>query len=527
MPFAFVMMATISTRAQDSVDLSVLSSYRTPATGWQMAGDVITDLKINNSFKVSPGSTILVNVFSQQSKPTDLYTLTEHGDADIELDFLMARGSNSGIYLQGNYEIQLFDSWGRANVTAGDNGAVYERWDDARGLGRQGFDGIAPRQAVSKAPGLWQHLSISFQAPRFDAAGNKTSNAKIIRAELNGVLIQEQVEISGPTHGGDGTEKPVGPLRLQGDHGAVAFRNIRLRKFNKKRPELTTISYAVFKSATDRKADLTKTKSIQSGKLTLLNAAMNGLNDTFLLQYKGTIKIEEGGAYQFKLFTAAGLGSLVINNKEIAYFTRPFGEAVATLPAGELPFELRYSKSMDWAKPSISLSIAGPGIREFSISDQNGTVGEPVDPILINAGTNTVLRSFIDIPQKRIVHAVSVGSPEGTHYTYDPENGAIVQAWHGGFLDATPMWHERGDGSSRALGSIVYIDPPSINITTSDIPGNAWKADTTGTGFRPNGYRLDQADRPIFRYTVYGQPVQDSILADGHRRHQQANQTWR
>src|SRR4051812_46104250 len=114
MPFAFVMMATISSRAQDSADLSALSSYRVPATGWQMAGDVITDLKINNSFKISPGSTILVNGYREQSKPTDLYTLTEHGDADIELDFLMARGSNSGIYLQGNYEIQLFDSWGKA-----------------------------------------------------------------------------------------------------------------------------------------------------------------------------------------------------------------------------------------------------------------------------------------------------------------------------------------------------------------------------------------------------------------------------
>ncbi|RYY58724.1 MAG: hypothetical protein EOO05_15480 [Chitinophagaceae bacterium] len=238
---------------------------------------------------------------------------------------------------------------------------------------------------------------------------------------------------------------------------------------------------------------------------------MNGLSDTFLLQYKGKLKIEEAGSYKFKLSTAAGLGSLIIDNKEIAFFKSPSGEATTTLPAGELPFELRYSKSMDWAKPSIGLSIAGPGIREFIISDQNGIGSEPVDPILINAATNTVLRSFIDIPQKRIVHAVSVGSPEGTHYTYDPENGAIVQVWHGGFLDATPMWHERGDGSSRAMGSVEYIDLPAINITTLQNPGVTWKADTTGTGFRPNGYRLDQSDRPTFRYTVYGRPVQDSV----------------
>jgi hypothetical protein len=94
----------------------------------------------------------------------------------------------------------------------------------------------APRQNASRAPGLWQHLKISFQAPRFDRDGNKTEPAKMLRVELNGVLVHENVELSGPTRGGIGDEKATGPLRIQGDHGAVAFRNIKVTDFGMSRP---------------------------------------------------------------------------------------------------------------------------------------------------------------------------------------------------------------------------------------------------------------------------------------------------
>ncbi|MET0243604.1 MAG: DUF1080 domain-containing protein, partial [Flavitalea sp.] len=291
--------------AQDSINLSALNAYK-PANGWQMAGDVNADLRIANNFKVVAGDKILVNQYNDQKKPGDLYSIVEHGDADIEIDFLLARGSNSGIYLQGNYEIQLFDSWGKASVTSADNGGVYQRWDEKRETGRQGYEGTAPRQSVSKAPGLWQHLRISFQAPVFDSSGSKISNAKILSVELNGVLVQEQVELSGPTHGGDGKEKAIGPIRLQGDHGAIAFRNIVIRKFDQPQPALGNLEYAVYKSASDRRLESTSKKIIQRGKLNILSAAINNLADTFLLQYKGNLKVSQAGTYRFKLSTAAG-----------------------------------------------------------------------------------------------------------------------------------------------------------------------------------------------------------------------------
>jgi len=73
----------------------------------------------------------------------------------------------------GRYEVQLFDSWSVKAPKYSDCGGIYERWDEARGPGKQGYEGHAPLANASRAPGLWQHLHIEFQAPRFDAAGKK------------------------------------------------------------------------------------------------------------------------------------------------------------------------------------------------------------------------------------------------------------------------------------------------------------------------------------------------------------------
>lgn len=366
--------------------LQDLSAFREPGQSWSITSDASAKLDNPHVLDAVAGTGVLFNMPDKKHPGKDLFSNEEYGDVDIELDYMMAPGSNSGIYLQGRYELQLLDSWGTKVPKAGDNGGIYERWDDNRPNGQQGYDGHAPRVNASRAPGLWQHMKISFQAPRFDAAGKKIANARMLLVELNGVTIQENVELMGPTRGaiGGGDEKATGPLRLQGDHGAVAFRNLTINK--------------------------------------------------------------------------------------------------------------------------------------LSVAHQGNDRDRQTDPILVDAPVNTLLRSFMDVKDNyRIVHSISVGSPEKVHYTYDLDKGMIAQVWRGEFLDATPMWHERGNGCSRPRGAVQFLGKSYFTLGKLATPQSGWMTDTTGSSFRPKGYVLDDSDLPTFKYEVYGSAVSDvvRVLSEG------------
>lgn len=159
-------------------------------------------------------------------RTVNLVTEEKFGDIELYLDFMLAKGSNSGVYLHGLYEVQIFDSWGTPEpMRTSDCGAIYHRWIDGKGVG-----GSPPMRNASRRPGEWQSFQIWFRAPRFDAAGRKIENARFIRVLHNGILVQENVEVDGPTRAHMPiAEAPENPIMLQGDHGPVAFRHIYVR----------------------------------------------------------------------------------------------------------------------------------------------------------------------------------------------------------------------------------------------------------------------------------------------------------
>ena len=149
----------------------------------------------------------------------DLYTEQVFGDCTVEIEFMVSKGSNSGVYLMGEYEVQVADGWGKqGGLGQGDIGAIYSA--------------AAPKVNAALEPGKWQKFVIDFVAPRFDAAGNKTANAKFLKITLNGQVVQENIEVPGGSTGGGitGKEHAKGPLMLQGNHGPVAFRNIVIKE---------------------------------------------------------------------------------------------------------------------------------------------------------------------------------------------------------------------------------------------------------------------------------------------------------
>jgi hypothetical protein len=159
-------------------------------------------------------------------RTVNLVTDQKFGDMELYLEFMLAKGSNSGVYLHGLYEVQVFDSYGAIQpMTSSDGGAIYHRWIEEQGVG-----GSAPRVNASLPPARWQSYQIWFQGPRFDASGKKTSNAKFLRVIHNGFIVQENVEVEGGTRAHmEIPEAAQNPLMLQGDHGPVAYRNIYWR----------------------------------------------------------------------------------------------------------------------------------------------------------------------------------------------------------------------------------------------------------------------------------------------------------
>jgi hypothetical protein len=171
----------------------------------------------------APAATILNG---PKGRTANLVTDEKFGDLELYLDFLIPKGSNSGVYLHGLYEIQVFDSYGSADkMKTSDCGGVYHRWIDNKGVG-----GSPPSRNASRRPGEWQSFQIWFRAPRFDSSGRKTEDARFVRVMHNGLLVQEDVQLEGPTRAHmNFAEAPMNPLMLQGDHGPVAYKNIYVR----------------------------------------------------------------------------------------------------------------------------------------------------------------------------------------------------------------------------------------------------------------------------------------------------------
>jgi hypothetical protein len=173
---------------------------------------------------------------------SDIMTEQTFGDYQLHIEFTVPKGSNSGVYNRGLFEIQVFDSFGKPKLGWHDCGALYER--------------AFPPNNLAKPPGVWQSYDITLQGKKLSLVwngesvyrdqdvrygetdrdayerlnqenGGKPEALRVKLREENGRYVGYFGE-GGTRSGLDGPDRP-GPILLQGDHGPVAYRKIMIR----------------------------------------------------------------------------------------------------------------------------------------------------------------------------------------------------------------------------------------------------------------------------------------------------------
>jgi hypothetical protein len=210
------------------------SAWRGEPKNWLQAGDVTLDPANPKKLATKEGTGVFVN---GAGNAANLVTNNNYQDVEVRLEFMVPTGSNSGIKFMGLYEIQIYDSFGKKELTGSDCGGIYPR-AELKPRYRTLDKGVPPRVNACKAPGEWQTLEATFQAPRFDKDGNKTANARLLKVVLNGQVIHQDAELPYPTGHYWNTQKEIasGPLFVQADHGPIAFRSVRVRPLSKTSP---------------------------------------------------------------------------------------------------------------------------------------------------------------------------------------------------------------------------------------------------------------------------------------------------
>ena len=159
-------------------------------SAWSVDGGVLS----NRVPKHEPGT--------PAKRTANLRTEKEFEDFNLKLEVSVPAGSNSGVYLRGIYDIQVFDSY-KKPLESHNMGALYSR--------------ITPSVAAEKPAGEWQTMDI-------------TLVERHVTVVLNGTTIIDNQPVLGCTGGAMWSDefKP-GPIYLQGDHGTVSYRNLVLR----------------------------------------------------------------------------------------------------------------------------------------------------------------------------------------------------------------------------------------------------------------------------------------------------------
>ncbi len=518
----FLLLLPLSVFAQTDFPLNDRSAFKNPSANWSIQSAVTGNANATNLTPIPGKGVLFCQIKGAKYQPTDdLYFNFEHGNIKISLDFMVPKGSNSGIYLQGRYEVQICDSWLKKDPTDSDCGTIYQRWDEARGTGKEGYEGHPPHLNACRAPGLWNHLEIDFRAPTFDASGKKTTNARFNKVVMNGITLHENLELLGVTRGAiSNTEAATGPLRIQGDHGEVAFKNLQIE--TNARP-LVTFSPVFYQYYTGKgyPAVDTATKLVRSGTLPQATMKAADVKSNFLLLFNGEMYVPETDIYTFKAYFGGHISMFVVDSDTLVngwYWVDNPQTRQKKLTTGIHKYTIHYGKDFSWGYKSLGISIQRQGGLKQSITERTSLPDPPPVPFVeLEPKDKTVVqRSFMMMDNKKLTHVANIGMTCGLNFAYNLQQGSLVKIWRGKFLNTTQMWHDRGEPQTAdALGVSVPMNnkfPLALLADKyADFPDSLTTQDLKYKGYRLEKHIIDDETQqyPNFMYEYQGLRITD------------------
>ena len=173
--------------------------------GKDFAGWHVRNAQSHNAWKIVDG--VMKNELQKGEHGVDLVTDAKYWNFTVRYEYMVPDGSNSGFYLRGRHEIQILGDFPSGKTSLGGNGAIYQH--------------TLPTRFAGKAGDQWQTVEATM-------IGDK------VTVTLNGVKIHDNVTVERATGSElDAHVKEPGSFFLQGDHGAVSFRNLRVKELPK------------------------------------------------------------------------------------------------------------------------------------------------------------------------------------------------------------------------------------------------------------------------------------------------------
>jgi hypothetical protein len=371
----------------------------------------------------------------------------------------------------------------------------------------KGGQTFAPLTYAGRAPGLWQHMEVAVRK-----AENVPNKALIEYVKINGLKVLQNVFVDAP--------ELSGPMVFSNVSGVMAIRNFKLLNFADIKPiTVKSIDYKHYDKFDWEKQD------INEGSTPALTGSMKPLHhdigqgkirQNFLNQYDITLDVATKGNYAF-LLDYAGNGSLVMDGKSLLpkqdQTNRTPRTAYVSLEKGTHKLHLEYLKA--WWNAQLGLFIAGDGIRPYPVHALTSLPEKRMAGEITVNPTNEpeVIRSFFMHGDDKRTHVVSVGSPQGFHYAFDLNQGALLAAWKGEFANVTEMWYQRGEPQTlQPKGLVIALSGKPILVSKSEknqLPDSY--EDVSEINYQT--MRFDENEQPSFVHEFKGHTLTQTLIA--------------